>query len=113
MNCNLKEADSVTNSMKQRSPWKANHSSASPAFARISRSIDVYQCFTTAQHFFFVPSQIYPVHALRNDLFKIHFNIILPSTPRFSKWSLFFRFSHWNLLCTSHMLHRWKCLEYC
>jgi len=27
-----------------------------------------------------------PVHALPIDIFMIHFNIILPSTPRSSKW---------------------------
>ena len=33
--------------------------------------------------------QINPVHALPSNFFKINFNIILPSTPRFSKWSHF------------------------
>ena len=28
------------------------------------------------------------VHALPSSLFKIHFNIIFSSTPRYSKWSL-------------------------
>jgi len=34
------------------------------------------------------------VHALPTAVFKIHFNIILPSTPRASKWSFPFRFRH-------------------
>jgi hypothetical protein len=42
-------------------------------------------------------------------LYKIHFNIILPPTPQFSK-TLSFRFSHPNtigislLMCVCHML---------
>jgi len=42
-------------------------------------------------------------------LFKIHFNIIPHSTSRYSKWPLFFRFSHQNLtsiyLLPQYVLH--------
>ena len=31
--------------------------------------------------------------------FNFDFNIILPSTPKFSKWSLFFRFSNQSFEC--------------
>ena len=33
-------------------------------------------------------NHINQVHVLSSHVFKTHFNIILPSTPRFSKWSL-------------------------
>ena len=37
-------------------------------------------------------SQMYLVHDLPPQYFKIHCNIILPSTPMSSKWLLSFRF---------------------
>ena len=36
-----------------------------------------------------------------SNLSKINFNIILPSTSKYSKWSLFFSFSHQSPVCTS------------
>ena len=42
-----------------------------------------------------------PFHALISNFLMIHLNIILPSIPRSSKWSLCFRFPNQNPMCTS------------
>ena len=50
-------------------------------------------------------SQLDPVHALTSHFLKIHLNIILPSTPRSSKWSLSFSFPHQNPAYASSLPH--------
>jgi len=41
-------------------------------------------------------SQMHPIHAIPPDFFKMHFNIILPFKPGFSKWTLSLSFPHQN-----------------
>jgi hypothetical protein len=45
-----------------------------------------------------ITSQINPIHDLAFNVLKIHFKIILPSTPTSSDLSLYFRFLHQNAL---------------
>jgi hypothetical protein len=73
-----------------------------PAFYRTRRFINV---FTAARHWALVLSQMNPVHTFPPYSSKIHSNIILPSTPRSSEWSLPFRFSSKNYVSISHLAY--------
>ena len=50
-------------------------------------------------------SQLDPVHTPPSYFLKIHFNIILPSTPGSHKWSLSLRFPHQNPVYASPLPH--------
>ena len=73
-----------------------------PAFYVTRRFIIM---FTTAPQLIPILSEINSLHALPFYFFKIPFNIILPHTPRSSKWSLSLRFLHQNSVCISLFPH--------
>ena len=50
-------------------------------------------------------SQIDPVHTLTSHFLQIHINIIIPSMPGSSKWSLSLRFPHQNHVHTIPLPH--------
>jgi hypothetical protein len=50
-------------------------------------------------------TQTNPVYIISFYLCKIYLNIILPSMSRSSEWSLSFRLSHQNPICTPLLLH--------
>ena len=56
-------------------------------------------------------SQLDPVHAPKSRFLKIHLNIILPSTPGSSKWSLYLRFLHQNPVYASPLPHTYYMLR--
>jgi hypothetical protein len=45
-------------------------------------------------------SEICPVHASPSESLKICFNIILPSMPSSSQWTILLTSSYWNPVCT-------------
>jgi len=58
-----------------------------------------------SQPVFHILSQVSPIHILQFYTFKIHFNIILPSTPWSSEWLLSIRVCRQIPECTSLFMH--------
>ena len=81
-------------SMEQSPYWEANRFSASQGIPRILWNLKIHyrnhKCLQPVP----IQSQLDPVHNPKAHFLKIHFNIILPSTPGSPKWSLFLRFLH-------------------
>jgi len=71
----------------------------SPSFMKPKVRYRVHNSPTLTQ----ILSQIHHIHTFPPYSSKIYSNIILPSTPSSSKWSLPFRFSNKNIVRISHL----------
>jgi hypothetical protein len=93
----------LTYSMEQSPPWEANWFSG-------SQEIPPLILWNPMVHYrIHKCPQPVPILSLINKFhshfLNIHFNIILPSTPGSSKWSVSLRFPHQNPVCTSSLPH--------
>ena len=78
----------LTYSMEQSLSWEANQFSASQEIPCILWNPKVHHRIQMSPSPVLILSQLNPVHVLTSHFLNIPFNIILPSMPGSSKWSL-------------------------
>ena len=90
----------LTYSMEQSPSWEANWFLASQEIPRILWKPKVHYPIHKCPHLSL--SRARSTQSMPPSHFqKIHLNIIIPSTPGSSKWSLSFRYFYQNPVCTS------------
>jgi hypothetical protein len=91
--------------MGKSSSWEVNSHSASHEIPCLLCNLKVHNCIHMAPTLIPILSHMHPVHTLPTYFYMIHSNIIFPSMPRNSKWSLPFMLSNKNIVSISHLSH--------
>ena len=91
--------------MEQRPSWEANWFSANQEFP-ISWNPKVLYRFKTAHHLYLSSARSIQSMPPPSHFLKIHLNIILPSMPGSTKWSLSLKCPHQSPVHTSTLLHK-------
>ena len=95
--------------MEHSPSWEANRFSASQEIPRILWNMNINYRINKCPLPFPMLSQLDPVHIPTSYFLKIHLNIIIPSMPGFSKWSLSLRFPHQKPVYASPLPVRATC----
>jgi len=89
--------------MEQSPSWDANNHSANQEIPHSVWNPKVHYHVHSSLPLVHILSQMHPVHTSPSYFPKIHSNIIYPSMPVSSKWSLPFQFSNQNTVYISHL----------
>jgi hypothetical protein len=74
-------------------------------FSALLRNLVSITVFTRPRHWTLPWARLHPVRAFPPYFCKIYLNVIVPSVPMFSTWSVPYRFSGQNFVCISHLSH--------
>jgi len=85
--------------------WVGKSHSASQKIPNILWNTKFYYRVHISPPLLPIVSQMYPVHTFPPYYPMIHFNIIFPSMPKFSEWSLPFSFFNKNIVSIYRLSH--------
>jgi len=93
------------NSMGQNSTWEDHSFSANYENPRILCNPKVHYPLHNSLLLVFILRETISICTLKSYFLKAHFNIILPSTPRFPKWYLSLTFAQQFPVCICPIFH--------